>query len=99
MKIDVENLLAAGVVTRASIVTTRVTTKVILFVQGSRVCGRTRSTPVVAVIGSFVLPIRHLSQLISVYVVLEMYKMSQVIENRWNDTRCVGCRGKCTRTG
>lgn len=77
IKIDVENLLAAGVVTRRpSIVTTEATAKVVLLIQGSRVSGRTRSTPVVAVVGPFILPVCHLSQSRSVCVMLEMKKMS-----------------------
>jgi hypothetical protein len=81
-----ENLLAAGVVTgESSVVTTKaVSTKVVLFVQGSKVCGRTSCTPVVAVIGPFVFPACHLSQSRSVRVVLEMCKMSLVTQNRWN---------------
>ena len=76
MEIDVENLLATGVVTRRpGIATTEATTKVVLFVQGGRVCGRTRSTPVVAVVGSFILPVYHLLQSRSVCVVLEMNQM------------------------
>lgn len=81
MKVDVENLLAAGVLTSmSSIVTTEVTrsatTKIVLFVQSSRVCGRTRPAPVVAIVGSSVVPVCHLSQSRSVCVGLEMKKMT-----------------------
>lgn len=53
-------------------VTMRVATDVVLFFQDSRVSGRTRPTPVVAVVGPFILPVRHLSQSRSVRVIPEM---------------------------